>query len=531
MARSLDQYLEVAFIGFIILLGLYYMFLAANTNFLGDDEQGYYYNARMFSQGKMELLDIYGYPIPFPGLVFMTFGSFLFLIFGPSLSILKMVSVLFGLLTLLMIYLVGRRINVLFGISSSVILLSVYLFSHYMFLAYTDLVITFFSISIFYLFLKEESYKNSIFMGVFLGLAYYAKSSALTITAFLFIFSLFRTIKEKDLKYFKMIMISIIISFLILAPYLIRNIILFRYPLYDIFNTFFEGQALYKGGWPNWLDELLGTISPVRLSLDLFISTAGWLLVILSIFGFSWLVAYKDLNLKEKEILFKSISFVTVFLIIFFGMFIIGFSALEPRHMLLILPFLSLASGFFMLKLKEKNRFLIVIVAALLLLSIYQSVTTAVGTSTLQRFPDDHIQAINWIKSNTEPDDLIFTTYGGPLGYYGERFNIWAARPCMGEEFPTVMTTTDGNYIKETLKKCDVSYILIWRATVAQDYVIPASNLWGVYTYNFMNLVLTDTENFEVVYSNENNVVLKILYDGKETEEPLITNITESIFG
>jgi hypothetical protein len=252
-------------------------------------------------------------------------------------------------------------------------------------------------------------------------------------------------------------------------------------------------------------------------------------LFMLSIFGFSWLVDYEKLKPKERDLLVKSIFFVGTFLLVFITTQVTGLVPLEPRHMLIMLPPLALASGFFMIKLYEKNKFLIVVTIVILLLSLQQSIVTAISTSQAQRFPDDHIEAINWIKSNTNQDDLIFTTYGGPLGYYGERFHIWAARPCLGEEFPTIMTTNDGTYIKEVLKKCDVSYILIWMPTVAQNYVIPASNLWGVYTYNFVRVVTTDTENFLVTFSNQNNVVLKVLYE--EEKEPLLTNITESVFG
>jgi 4-amino-4-deoxy-L-arabinose transferase-like glycosyltransferase len=528
MKKSTEKKIEIVFIIFVLLFTVFYFYLAANTDFLGDDEFGYYHNAKMFSQGEMQTLDIYGYPITFPGLFVTSFTSLLFLLFGPSLTISKMVSAFFGILTLIMVYLIGRKINIFYGIVSSIIFLSIYLFTHFMLLAYMDVPITFFSTLILYILLKDDSPKKTILLGVVLGISYYIKSSALVITLFMFLYSLFRSLKENNFSYLKSIMFSIIISFLILSPFLIRNIILYRFPYYDVLNIFFKEYSLYTAGFPKWLEDQVSTISPVNLSLNMFLGTMGWPLFILSIFGFSWLVVYDKLEAKEKNILLQSIFFVGIFLLVFFATQITGFAALESRHMFLMFPSLALASGFFMLKLQEKNKWLIVVAIAISLLSLQQSIGTAMATAESQRFPDDHIQAINWIKQNTEPDDLIFTTYGGPLGYYGERFNIWAPSPCLGEKFPNMMTTTDGGYIKEALKECDVSHILIWRQTVAQDYIIPASNLWGIYTYNFMNLVLTDTENFLVVYSNENNAVLKILYD--DEKQPILTNITEIPF-
>jgi len=511
MKRDTEKKIEIIFIGFLVLLGLYYMLLAAETNFLGDDEFGYYYNAKSFSQGTIQILDIYGYPMGFPGLFVTTFTSFFFLLFGPSLAISKTVSTFFGFLTLIIVYLIGRRINVIYGIVSSISLLSIYLFTHFMLLAYVDVPITFFSALILFIFLRNDNFKNTIILGLVLGISYYTKSSALIITLFLFLYSLFKSFKENNLKQLKHIIISILISFLILSPFLIRNIIFFRFPYYDVINIFFKNYALYPVTFPKWLEDSISTISPVRISLDIFISTMGWPLFIFSIFGFSWLIVYEKLKPKEKDTLLKSTFFVGTFLLMFIITQITGFVPLESRHMFIMFPSLALASGFFMLKLYEKNKWLIVVAIVISLLSLQQSVGTAIATKESQRFPDDHIQAIRWIKTNTEPNDLIFTTYGGSLGYYGERFNIWAARPCLGEEFPTLMTTNNGTLINNILKKCKVSYILIWMPTVAQNYIIPESNLWGIYTYNFLNVVRNDTDNFNVTYSNQNNLILKVL--------------------
>ena len=520
--------LELLFLLSVLFISLFFFLNAAETSFLGDDEFGYFYGAKIFSEGKMKILDIYEYPMAYPGIFFSLFNSILFLIFGQSLSIMKITSAFFGMLTLIMIYLTGKKISPLLGILSAATILSVYLFTHYMFLAYTDLVITFFSSLAIYLFLKLDNFKKSIFLGTILGISYYVKSSGLVISLFIFVYSLYRTIKEKNYKPIKFAMVSIAVSLLVLSPFLIRNITSFNYPYFDIFNLFFKEQATYHVGWPHWLETQLNTVSPVKLSLFSILSAVGWTLLISSLFGFGWLTNYKSLDEKSKKLLSTSIFFILVFFLIFFITQITSLAALESRHMFIILPSLSIFSGFFLFKLKEKHKLLLTIIVVVIIVSLYQSVTTAITTSETERFPQDHINAINWIKTNTEPDDLIFTTYGGPLGYYGERFSIWASSACLGEEFPTIMTTTDGGYIKETLKECDVSYILIWRQTVAQDYIIPASNLWGIYTYNFMNLVLTDTENFLVVYSNENNAVLKILYD--DEKEPTLTNITEIPF-
>jgi hypothetical protein len=503
--------LEILFIIFLVIVGIYYLFLASNTKFLGDDEFGYYYNGKIFSEGKFPNFDVFNISTSFPGIFISLIYAFFFLIFGPSLAIAKMISVFFGFLTLLVIYLIGKKISIFYGIISSIIILSISIFTNFMFLAYVDVPITFFSALIFYLILELDSYKKSIFTGIVLGISYLVKSSAFIIALFLLSISIFKFLKEKNRQQLKFTLIILFISAIILSSYVIRGLILFKYPNYDVLNLFFKNPL--PTGLPKWLEGLISTISPVRLDLSLFTSTIGWILVALSIFGFSWLSNYSILDKKQKELLLNLFFFISIFLIVFSVTQISGAIALESRHMFIMFPQLALTAGFFLWKLKEKNKWLgMIIIIPILLFSLYISVLTAQQTASSQRFPDDHIKALNWIKDNTPKDAFIFTTYGGPLQYYSGRWKVWATSSCLGEDFPNLMTTTNGTYIAETLKdKCNVSYILIWSNTVAQNYIIPGSNLWGVYTYNFVNVVSNDKKDFNITFSNQNNLVLKIL--------------------
>ncbi len=137
--------------------------------------------------------------------------------------------------------------------------------------------------------------------------------------------------------------------------------------------------------------------------------------------------------------------------------------------------------------------------------SLYSGIITAVNTSNTSRYPQSYIEALTWINENTPEDSIIFTTYSGSVKYFAERDNVWNIN-----EFPEIMKSTNSTYIYETLKKYDVSYILIWRSLVSQDIVVPGSNILGVFTNNFVDKVLNDKDHFDIAYQNSDNVALKL---------------------
>jgi hypothetical protein len=496
--------LETVFIIFLLALGVFYIYLAIGTKMLGEDESYYYTIAEDLSKGVFTIHDSLGGPQPS---IFLTslLSSFFFMIFGPSLGILKAISAFFGLLTIIFVYLIGKKFNIYYGFFSAFILFSIQTFSHFMMIAYVEVPIAFFSIFLTYLFFSMNNVKRAIFTGLILGFAYYTKTSALVLAVVFLSYALFRLFSTRDKKYFKLMLIALLMFGLMLLPLVIRNLILFEYPYVEGFNIFFQIPSGYE--WPKWLRDLLKTVSPVRPSIQTYITTFDLVTFILSIFGISWLVSnWKNSN-ENNFLLLQLLSFL-IFMGIFNSVYITSRTPLEPRYLSIIFPQLALLGGLFLWKLKEWNKWLSILILPILIFSLFTSVTMAVGTYSSQRYPDDYVEALKWIKTNTPKDSFIFTTYGGSLKYFGERNNIWASN--VNEYFPELMTTNNGTVIHDILKKYNVSYILIWRSTMAQNYIIPESNLWGVFTYNFANVVSKDKENFDLVFSNQNNWIFKL---------------------
>jgi 4-amino-4-deoxy-L-arabinose transferase-like glycosyltransferase len=507
-----DIKIEYLFVAILVLIGFYYMYLASKTQMLGEDEDTYFSLSKDFSNGLYKQFDYPGIPKPLPVFVPLI-SSFFFLIFGPSLAVMKSVVALFALLTLLVVYLIGRKISIYFGFFSAVILLSITLFSHSSMLAYVEVPIAFFSALLTYLLLnldkKSHFILKSIVIGITLGLAYYTKLSGLLLLFVLFLCCSVLFLYKKDKDYIKLFLISLIGFAFIVSPFIIRNLIIYKYPFFEGLNFFFKPyQSTGPGANAKWVPEAAKLLSPASISLGMYIETFGLVGLVFSIFGISWFLSNFKVDLKESYLLFLLLLPTILFLLIFNlanVTNILGSIITEPRYLSIIFPQIALLGGFFLWKTKEENKYFLIALVPILLFALYSGVTVAQGTSTSQRYPDNYIEALKWLKTNTPEDSIVFTAYGGSVDYFAERKVLWVI-----DEFPDVMHTSNSTYIYNALKSYNISYILIWRGIVAQDYIVPQSNLIGAFTYNFINVVSNDQGNFDAVFQNQDNIIFKL---------------------
>ena len=491
-----EKEIEKIFIGFLLIIGIFYMFLAFNTNMLGEDESVYYGLAKDISQGNYPAYTGY-YPAPqmLSPLLSLTAAPFI-LILGESLAALKATAAFFFLLTLLIIYLIGKRINIWLGIFSAGLLFSISMLSHISMLAYLDGPVAFFSALVFYLMLKMKDTSSSVILGLVMGISFYMKPSCLIFAAILVAYALYY--KKK----IKLVAIALGSFFVMLIPFLVRNLILFNYPFVEGFNFLFASPEIV----PMWLTEAFKVISPVSLNLQFYIGSVGWLLLLLMLFSLPYMVSKSKINKKEHELLVSAAIFIFVLFIIFNITHITGRYILEERHLSIMFPQIVLIAGYFLWRLKEFNKYMLPLIVIVLLLSMSIGIGYAIDTSNMQRYSNLYLESLNWVKQNTEQNAVVFTTYIGSLYYYGERDSLWII-----DEFPDLMTTRDSGYIKSVLKENDVSYILIWKNLIAESYIVPKANLLGVYTYTFVDTIASDIDNFEMVFNNGEVFIFKIL--------------------
>jgi hypothetical protein len=251
-----------------------------------------------------------------------------------------------------------------------------------------------------------------------------------------------------------------------------------------------------------WIGPGASAASPL-LSLDYFISTFGWIPLILAIFGSLYIFFNKGKNPKQIDL---SILLFSIFLLMLLVLYSLGKVIAEQRYLMIVFPQLALVGGYFLEKLREKNKYLVVLLVPIIIFSLYTSVSIGLATSESTRYPQDYIQALEWVKNNTPKDALIFTTYSGSVINYAQRDDIWVEI----KEFDKIMTTDNTTYIHDILKKYNVSYIVIWRGVVAETYFIPNANLAGVFSYQFVRTVMSNNTDFKITYQNENNAVLKV---------------------
>ncbi|MEM5778155.1 MAG: hypothetical protein QXD43_00140 [Candidatus Aenigmatarchaeota archaeon] len=475
---------------FIAILAGFFLYFASSTDMLGEDEGFYITNVNKIIQNDLKPFDITGRQTIFvPFIPALT--AAIFLILGPSLSLAKVIISIFAILTIFVLFLQTKKYGFIAAISSIIILVSIPLFTHFSFIYYVDIPIAFFSILLIYLFSTLDSNKKAIITAVVLSTAFYTKQSALIFVILLFLSSLYKLYFKKDKKYFKLAFITLLITIIAIVPWVLYNLFTYGYPHTEGLNIFFKQKEL-----PEWLFKSQITISPHLNIIEIFTP--------IQLFLFCLGLAY-FLCSKEEELILP-LTVIVIFFIIFFIRLTTGVVS-ENRYFIIIFPQVALVSSFFLQKIYEKNNKSILLLIIILAFMLYQTIIVALNTSSSQRYPNDYKEALSWIKTNTQENEIIFTAYRGSLLYYANRYNKWSDI----EEFPQLMTTQNSTYIYETLKKENVSYIFIWRNIIADRYIIPESNIYGVFTYNFLNTISNDSEHFNVTFQNQNNIIYKLL--------------------
>ncbi|MFH1228887.1 MAG: glycosyltransferase family 39 protein [Candidatus Aenigmatarchaeota archaeon] len=495
-----EKLLEKIFILALLVLGIAFVYFASQTKMLGEDEPGYYFLGKSFSEFSFPAFDAFGKPLvlwQFLSLVY----ALPFVVFGASLSLAKMIVAVFGILTLFIVYLIGKKTNIYYGIASAFLLLSMTLYSHFMMLVYLEVPIAFFSALVTYLFLGLDSVKKAVVTGACLALAFYTKQTGLFLIAGLLAYALYLYFFRKDRKYLKLALIATIVAVVLIAPFFIRNIILYNYPYVFFINSFFKEPA----GAAHWTGiDLNKILSQPMLTIQDYASNIGWLSIVMMIFGLSYFfMEMRGKKVSKEMFLFVTLAFIFIAIYYVFYFFDIGIS--EPRNIFIIFPQFAFIGGFFLYKLSEKYKMSVILIAIVVVLSVYMASTIALSTSTSQRYPDNYLDALKWIKLNTPQNAVIFTTYSGSVKYFAERNTIWNIN-----ELPEIMSTSNTTYIHDTMKKYNVSYILVWRGVLGSEFIMPASNLIGVFTYNFLNNVIANTTYFNVTYQNQDNVIFKV---------------------
>jgi 4-amino-4-deoxy-L-arabinose transferase-like glycosyltransferase len=464
---------------------------------LGEDEWIYMELGENFANLTYPAHNLNGGASAIPPLVSLLY-AIPFIVLGANLWLAKIITALFAVGTLIVTYLFGRELSPdnkkfsVAGIAAVSLILTSSLFSNMSMLAYVDVPIAFFSMLYAYLFTKTKSLKSAIALGAIGGVAFFMKVSSFILPMSLFIYALFMYFQDKDFKKLKYFMISIATTAAMVAAFALRNMLLFSYPYVEGLNLLFKAppDAIYWGG-----ADITKILSPTVDIMGTF-STA-------SIFFFVIGLIYAYLT-KNKKAIFP-LLITALFFALYFMRDFLGMGIGDARYFIIIFPQFALIGGYLFSALSERNKYFILATVAVLALGFYISFSTMLGTSQSVRYPSNYVEALTWLKSNTDPSATVFTAYSGSVHYFANRNSIWAV-----SNFPDIMTATNSTDIHNMLKAYNISYILVWRGIVAENYIVPESNLIGAFTTNFVNTVYNDNTSFTSVYQNQDNIIFKV---------------------
>jgi len=496
------KYLEMLTISLLIIFGFYYIYLAALTPMLGEDEMRVAYMKTMLSG------DIFPKNYGDAGQALFLYSA------AAPLSILTaplvaghIISALLGALILLFSYLFGKLVkNIYFSLILILAILSFPLLFHISMIAYQDGAIAFFSLLAIYSFTKwykNKTLEDLIIFSLFVCISYFIKLSGFLIIFIAFFALAVFSFKEKTYKH---LIIFTVIALLLFVPTIIRNIILFNYPFFEGLNYFFKVPEQWQA---SWVKEIAKLITPEKISLSSFLNFGTIPLILY----FSFLL-FLFINRKEVEPCFIFSSCVPIVFMLAFVFMSLNGVVLEDRYFTITFPSLAITTAFIIYKLIENSveRRFINLGAALAILLIFliydfSTFVTIQNTSNSIRYTPEYMKALNWIKANTNQNDLIFAVYGGSAQVYAEREII---QPGVIEDFPKLMRESNATFDYEVLKGYNISYILIWTAAVGSDYIIPQSNIWGAFTPTFINTLLSDPEHFEKVFGNKETIIFRL---------------------
>jgi len=345
--------------------------------------------------------------------------------------------------------------------------------------------------------LNNNKWWVSILLGIVMGLAYFTKMTALMFPVAVFFYGLL------DRKRFKYMLIACIVAGLIWLGFIFYNIQKFDYPLFPIVNKlwkFIDPNVLDPYQTYPWVEEFEAKVNPpidiiAAFGLFPFLVLLGGLAY--SLFGISDNI--KGFFKRDEMLVYLMIA-----TFIFAWFFVIG-RGVEERYLSVLFPTLVILAAVPFADIAKSNALFLIITLAFCGILLYVAYKGINATSSVARFPENYVKSLEWIKQNTDDDSVIFTVYGGSVYNYGRRERTW-----LYENFSKVMTSDDSKYILGQLESRDADYILLWGSLIADNYIIPESNIYGVFTWKFVQAVLADSENFPVVFALEDVVVVHV---------------------
>lgn len=307
----------------------------------------------------------------------------------------RLISAFFDTLTVLIVYLIGKKANSFkTGLFSSAIYTFTFLpiqLSHFY---AVDTILNFFMILL--IFILITYYKNpkkiySVLMGTVFGFSLATKISALPIVSlviFLFVYKAYQN--KKDIK--KIAVHLLLFSFFSISFFIaLQPYVLIDFPEF-LKQTNLQTQMSKD---PFVFPFTLQYVNKIRYLYEfknIFLWGAGPFITILAILGFAKIL--KGIKKENNFIYIVLASYFTIYFLLF-GSFAVGWM----RYMLPIYPLIALFSGLMIIEFTKKIKFIALKYIFFLLIIILGSIHTATLIS-IYRERNPRIIASEWINKN-----------------------------------------------------------------------------------------------------------------------------------
>ncbi len=399
---------ETFFIILIFIIGFFIRILTAfGKKFSGDEMVHGTHLIGFINSGKLQIMD--------QSAIWFWLGDLFLKIFGVNMFGIRFTSILFGSLSLILIYLIGKSIfNKKVGLIAS-ILAAISSYGTSFMEANMDTTMTFFaifSIYLFILFINEEETKFFYLSWISMGIAVMAKPIALLLLVGLGLSSLYYEFKKYKKINFKRYIILIILLLIIFTPVLTFNYLLFKDKgMVDLqfsrftrisFETYESIAPTIESFSFHTLFVDYGANNPGIFEAFSYLSRYETFLVLLfAVIGLFYLF-----KTKNKFIFLLIATFIIPFL------FLAGTSLL-PNHFIFTSYYVTLLSAFGIFKASnlllknEKHRKILISLIILIILIMTYAKMIDLHSGNIYNRKNELGKLINFKEDNIEDNSLV----------------------------------------------------------------------------------------------------------------------------
>ena len=331
----------------------------------------------------------------------------------------KLVSPIFGVLTVILLYLIARRMfDEKTAFYSMLFINFLPVFMDYSIFSYIETTTTFFSALSVYLLLKEKYFWSSLA----LGLAILAKYNALFMFPML-LYLIYKLAKGRKLLT-KRLSIMVLVPAAISSIWFLRNYILLGNPFWPFLNNIFHGVNIGASfnkiafgplfsldTYLKFYLELFGIPHGSLELLNMFVDPAfkfvflAWAsATVIFIFPFVIGLFRPRFDNKEKEYFVKSMYILFFSFLVMFFIYLVNVGWFGSRLLFAVLPFMAIVWAIGMNSVKRSNAYLLLI----LIIGFGFIAAEAVKLNIAAKEWGIYKADFQWARDNTKQSDLFF---------------------------------------------------------------------------------------------------------------------------